>query len=233
MHDRTQDRNQRRYSEASPATLRTGQRQKTSHYDEDEDPQRDFVGDDEEHIGYPMRNAERHDWDARYTHAYDDYDSIREATNRSAYDEERANWNSERRNSFENWDSYAYEQNPRPHASDASRPNFSGRGPKSFTRSDERIKEDICEMLTRHSAIDAHDIDVEVKAGEVTLSGSVPERRMKHLAEDLTEHIFSVKDVINNIRVKKISAADRRNLPPPDMKRASDSPPTATSNSSH
>jgi osmotically-inducible protein OsmY len=85
---------------------------------------------------------------------------------------------------------------------------FEGRGPKSYTRSDDRIKEDICDLLTRHSEIDAHEIEVEVKNGEVTLSGTVSERRMKHLAEDLAERVSSVKDVTNNIRVQKESTHD-------------------------
>lgn len=88
-------------------------------------------------------------------------------------------------------------------SSEDSRSSFSGRGPKGFKRSDERIKEEVCEMLTRNHSIDADDIDVEVKDGEVTLTGSVSERRMKHLAEDLVEQCFGVKDVTNNIRVKK------------------------------
>lgn len=77
-----------------------------------------------------------------------------------------------------------------------------GRGPKGFKRSDERIKEEVCEMLSRDGSIDADDIDVEVKEGEVTLTGTVPEKRMKRLAEDCIEHCFGVKDVTNNIRVK-------------------------------
>ncbi len=85
---------------------------------------------------------------------------------------------------------------------------FEGRGPKSYTRSDDRIKEDICDMLTRHSEIDANDIEVEVKNGEVTLSGSVTERRMKHMAEDLAERVSSVKEVTNNIRVQKEATHD-------------------------
>ncbi|KYG63635.1 hypothetical protein AZI86_12450 [Bdellovibrio bacteriovorus] len=81
--------------------------------------------------------------------------------------------------------------------------SYYGRGPKNFKRSDERIREEVCEMLTRHSGIDADEIDVEVKDGEVTLTGSVSERRMKHLAEDCAEQCFGVKDVTNNIRVKR------------------------------
>ncbi|MNT70434.1 BON domain protein [compost metagenome] len=62
-------------------------------------------------------------------------------------------------------------------------------------------------MLTRDRSIDADDIDIEVKDGEVTLMGSVPDRRMKHLAEDCVERALGVKDVINNIRVKRESSS--------------------------
>lgn len=89
----------------------------------------------------------------------------------------------------------------------SSERSFSGRGPKGFKRSDDRIKEEVCELLTRDHAIDAEDIDVEVKEGEVTLTGSVPERRMKHMAEDCVERALGVKDVINNIRVKRESSS--------------------------
>lgn len=98
---------------------------------------------------------------------------------------------------------------PRPERSHGSTPkSFSGRGPKGFKRSDERIKEEVCEMLTRDHFINAEDIEVEVTDGEVTLSGSVSERRMKHLAEDCVERALGVKDVINNIRVKRDSSDD-------------------------
>lgn len=83
---------------------------------------------------------------------------------------------------------------------------YAGVGPKGYTRSDDRLKEDICESLTRHSDIDASEIEVEVKNGEVTLSGAVPERTMKYLAEDIAERCQGVKDVHNQIKMKK---ADR------------------------
>lgn len=81
-----------------------------------------------------------------------------------------------------------------------------GRGPRSFQRSDERIEEEINEMLTRHPSIDASEIEVQVKSGEVTLAGSVPDRRMRHLSEDVAEQCLGVKEIINNIRVKKESS---------------------------
>ncbi|WP_413612249.1 BON domain-containing protein [Bdellovibrio sp. HCB-110] len=90
-----------------------------------------------------------------------------------------------------------------------ARGSYAGRGPRNYKRSDERINEEINEMLTRHSSIDADDITVEVKEGEVTLSGTVPERRMKHLAEDVAEGCFGVRDVTNNIRVKKAEESPR------------------------
>lgn len=81
--------------------------------------------------------------------------------------------------------------------------SFAGRGPKNYKRSDERIREEVCEMLTRHHDINAEDIEVEVKSGEVTLFGTVPERRMKYMAEDVAERCFGVTDVTNNIRIKR------------------------------
>jgi hypothetical protein len=84
-----------------------------------------------------------------------------------------------------------------------ARVSFAGRGPKGYRRSDERIKEDVSETLTRHSRVDASDIEIEVKDGEVTLTGTVTERRMKHMIEDLAEKCSGVKDVINHIRVQK------------------------------
>ncbi len=57
---------------------------------------------------------------------------------------------------------------------------YRGMGPGDYERADERIREDVCERLTDHDAIDASNIDVRVSAGVVQLSGDVPERYMKH-----------------------------------------------------
>ena len=80
---------------------------------------------------------------------------------------------------------------------------FTGRGPKSYRRSDERIQEDVNERLMQHPDIDASDIDVSVSDGIVTLTGTVDKRRTKHLAEDVAESVSGVKDVTNNIRVNQ------------------------------
>ncbi len=76
-----------------------------------------------------------------------------------------------------------------------------GKGPLNYKRSDERIREDVCEALTDHDYIDASRIEVTVTAGEVELAGSVDDRRTKRLAEDCAERISGVMDVHNHLRI--------------------------------
>ena len=79
---------------------------------------------------------------------------------------------------------------------------YAGRGPRGYRRGDERIREDVCDRLTDDPRIDASDVDVEVKDGEVTLGGSVRSRDEKRFAEDVIERISGVRDVNNNLKVK-------------------------------
>jgi hypothetical protein len=78
-----------------------------------------------------------------------------------------------------------------------------GRGPKGYKRSDERIREDVNEELTRSPDIDAFEIEVRVENGEVTLTGMVEDRHAKRHAEDLAERTSGVTDVHNQLRVKQ------------------------------
>jgi hypothetical protein len=80
---------------------------------------------------------------------------------------------------------------------------FYGRGPKGYTRSDDRIREDVCDRLSADDELDASDITVTVNAGEVTLEGTVPDRRSKHRAEDLSDSVAGVTDVHNRLRAQK------------------------------
>jgi hypothetical protein len=83
------------------------------------------------------------------------------------------------------------------------RGQFAGRGPKGYQRSDDRIREDVNEWLTRHPEIDASDIDVTVESCEVTLAGVVEDRRDKRLAEDIAESVPGVNEVHNQLRPRK------------------------------
>ena len=84
---------------------------------------------------------------------------------------------------------------------DEFRGTHAGKGPKGYVRSDERIREDVCERLTRHPEVDASDIEVAVSNGEVTLSGTVSERQLKRVAEDCVEVVSGVRDITNTIRI--------------------------------
>lgn len=83
------------------------------------------------------------------------------------------------------------------------RPSYRGRGPKGFQRTDERLRELVCERLHDHHDVDATDIDVTVSDGEVTLAGTVADRHTKMLAEDLAESVSGVKDVHNSLKVDR------------------------------
>lgn len=77
-----------------------------------------------------------------------------------------------------------------------------GRGPADYRRSDDRIREDVNDRLTDDAHIDASGIQVAVKDGEVTLSGTVDSRFAKRHAEDLAERISGARHVQNNLRVR-------------------------------
>jgi hypothetical protein len=79
---------------------------------------------------------------------------------------------------------------------------FAGRGPKNWHRSDERIREDVNERLTDHPDIDASEIEVQVKNGEVTLAGTLNDRHSKRLAEEVAERVSGVKEVHNQVRIQ-------------------------------
>jgi len=82
-----------------------------------------------------------------------------------------------------------------------------GRGPAGYVRPDERIVDDVIDRLTQDEHIDASEILVKVEDGIVTLTGNVPERAMKRLAEDLVADASGVRDVRNVIRVDDGSAS--------------------------
>jgi osmotically-inducible protein OsmY len=83
------------------------------------------------------------------------------------------------------------------------RGQHAGRGPKGWQRSDDRIREDINERLTDDPEIDAGEIEVVVKGGEVTLTGSVDDRHAKRRAEDIVERVSGVKEIHNQLRLQQ------------------------------
>lgn len=86
---------------------------------------------------------------------------------------------------------------------DAMSMGHRGRGPKGYVRSDDRIREDVCDRLSDDSLVDASDIEVSVMGSEVTLSGTVQSREERRRAEDCAERVLGVSHVQNNLRLSQ------------------------------
>ncbi len=80
---------------------------------------------------------------------------------------------------------------------------YTGVGPANYERSDDRICEDVSDQFWLNGQLDASDIEVDVKNGDVILNGTVPNRQMKRLAEDIAYSIPGVSDVQNHLTVKR------------------------------
>jgi osmotically-inducible protein OsmY len=77
-----------------------------------------------------------------------------------------------------------------------------GRGPKNYSRADDRIRDDVNDRFTDDPWLDASEIEVTVTTAEVTLTGTVDSRDDKRRAEDIAEQVSGVKNVQNNLRVQ-------------------------------
>jgi len=75
------------------------------------------------------------------------------------------------------------------------------------TKSDDGIKEEICEILIKDRHIDASSIFVGVENGIVKLTGSVRSRQEKIAIEDAIENVSGINEVQNDIKVQKNSDA--------------------------
>lgn len=88
-----------------------------------------------------------------------------------------------------------------------------GKGPRNYSRSDERIRDDVNDRLSDDPFVDASDIEVSVSNGDVTLTGNVDHRSTKRRAEDLAESVSGVKNVENRLRVTQPSGSQGMNAP--------------------
>ena len=82
----------------------------------------------------------------------------------------------------------------------AERRSFRGQGPKGYARSDERLKEMICEKLTDDDHIDASEITVEV-SNWMLRSGSV--RSPDEPGRGTVERCGGRKDIHNQLRIER------------------------------
>jgi len=119
-------------------------------------------------------------------------------TDAESYDRDGRGWWDRTSDEVASW--FGDEQAERRREMD-ERQSHRGRGPRGYTRSDERIKEDINDDLTDSWSLDASNIEVEVSGGDVILTGTVDSRYEKRLAEDIAEDVSGVKNVENRLRV--------------------------------
>ena len=82
--------------------------------------------------------------------------------------------------------------------------SYRGLGPKGYQRSDERIREDVCEALYRNPHVDARDIEVSVIDGVVVLTGIVEDRLEKREAEICSEEVLGVRDIQNDLELRSL-----------------------------
>jgi hypothetical protein len=74
-----------------------------------------------------------------------------------------------------------------------------------YRRPDERILDDVWHRISL-GAVDPQDVEVEVNAGIVTLSGRVSTRYEKRLLEDIADSVFGVQEVHNHLRLARTAS---------------------------
>jgi hypothetical protein len=82
---------------------------------------------------------------------------------------------------------------------DAPASKHAGKGPRNYRRADVRLYDEVCDALERHDEIDASDVEVSVRDGHVTLTGSVADGSTVELAGDVVVSCPGVRDVNNRL----------------------------------
>lgn len=98
-----------------------------------------------------------------------------------------------------------WSQDPR---SESAHEGHRGKGPKSFSRTDENLREEVCEAFLLSHDLDPEFMEVQVKDAVVVLTGRARTRGDKWLAEELAFGVSGVKDVQNRIRCGKWDEGD-------------------------
>lgn len=80
--------------------------------------------------------------------------------------------------------------------------DYTGVGPLNYKRPDIRIHDDAADALYRCPDVDASDIEVTVKNGIVTLSGTVHSRVEKKVAEMTIEGLPGIIDIENRLTIE-------------------------------
>jgi hypothetical protein len=91
-----------------------------------------------------------------------------------------------------------------PHAAlvpEVVRHGYSGLAPRGYVRPDERVREEICDELTRRADIDPRRIDVRVVDGEVVLEGEVEDAAARSAVAEIAARCAGVTAVVDRLGV--------------------------------
>jgi len=184
------------------------------------DYSRDYGFDRRRRVGYrtEARGAGRDDFgQADFSRDYDYDPKSRTAVRRGEMDER--NWRSE--NAAELDREHRYEPRRERRLDDprtwfgGGRDRYEARHDRYDVRDrrgrydpDEEIWREVCDRLADDRRLDARDIVVDVRDGEVTLRGVVDDRDQKRRAEDLAD-IEGVVDVHNHLTIRTRGASER------------------------
>ena len=191
--------NERRYGRGYSSQYRNPRETRSPYPD-------DFGGygsDYPERRGYE-RGYETTAGPSKWDYGYPEIDSGPYYGRRGAYSQSDRGWWDRASDEVASW--FGDEEAERRRMDDAQG-DYRGRGPRGYTRSDDRIEEDINDRLTDHPYIDASNIEVDVSNADVVLTGTVDRRHAKRLAEEVCENVSGVKNVENRIRVNKTDSA--------------------------
>ncbi len=72
----------------------------------------------------------------------------------------------------------------------------------ALQRGDEPIRDEVIDALSEIAAVGDGDVEVEVEEGEVTLSGTVPDRKAQLAAEDAARGVSGVTDVESTLEIE-------------------------------
>lgn len=92
----------------------------------------------------------------------------------------------------------------------ADRPGEWGNGPGSWAADsapDHRILEELSDQLVEQLEVDSSGVELRVEAGEVTLTGSVPDQLTRQRVEEVAAGISGVNCVTNRLHVRPIDPA--------------------------
>lgn len=189
--------------------MRRDERDRGYGYDRDRDfNPRDYAGDEERYGIYEQRGGRSH-FPGGERDRWQDQNRDFERGERPREEGPRGYFRGRERNLMQDLER---DEQRYGRSLEQERGPYTGMGPQGYQRKDDRIQDEVCEILSQHGQLDASGIEIEVQNGEVTLRGEVDRKREKNLAEDLAERVSGVKDVHNLLRISPNDGARVRGM---------------------